>query len=214
MSRHLRHLLCGLAACVVAWLPARFAHCDDAGLRDSVRQLRSTLPGQLHPRHLTVLGLRVGNDRLDALGGSLGQAAAFSPDGAPQLLTTCFVDDMDRGLAVMFQAQRYDPSRRVTMAHIGVASALQGDARRCRTIPGLASSAATASGIYPGMTRAAFVRQFPYPASEETAELLGYYFFQPLEAGRCQLLSGVRARFGADGLSSITVYRLYRGKGC
>jgi hypothetical protein len=115
----------------------------------------------------------------------------------------------------MFQAQRYDPDRRLTMAYIGAPSAMENNsARRCQPMSGLAQTASTASGIYLGMTREEFAEQFPYPASERSERLLGYYFYQPLEAGHCQLLSGVRAQFDADGLSALTVYRLYRGPGC
>jgi hypothetical protein len=182
------------------------------GPRGNVRSLRSTLMGELHPRHLTVFGLRVGNDRLGAMPVHLGRAATFSPDSAPQLLSTCFVDSQDGSLSVMFQAQRYDPSQRVRMAYIGPASALD-PGRRCRPTAGLAQAAATASGIYIGMPRAAFAAQFEHPPSESRAGVLGYYFYQPA-AGDCQLLSGARARFENDELVALTLYRLYRGRQC
>jgi hypothetical protein len=78
---------------------------------------------------------------------------------------------------------------------------------------GLAGTATTTSGIYLGMSREAFAAQFPHPPSERSARLLGYYFFQPVDAG-CQLLSGMRAQFDAAGLTAVTVYRLYRGNQC
>ena len=206
-------LLCALAACVLALQPAA-AWSQAAGARAGVRQLRSTLPGELAARHLSVLGLRVGNDRLEAVHGRIGEAVAFTPDSAPELLATCFVDAQDRSLAVMFQARRYDPQRRLTMAHIGAPARMETGARRCQPREGLAEAASTASGIFLGMTREEFTALFPYPPSERGAGLLGYYFFQPLDSGRCQLLSGVRAQFDGDGLTGLTVYRLYRGGGC
>jgi hypothetical protein len=209
----LSHLLCALAACTMAWQP-RAACSDTFAPRSQVRQLRSTLPGELSVRHLTVLGVRVGDDGLAAVQGRIGQSVAFSPASAPELLTTCFVDASDRSLAVMFQAHRYDPSRRLTMAYIGAPGPMQTSARRCQPMPGLAESASTDSGMFLGMSRDAFAQQFPYAPSERSSRMLGYYFYQPLESGRCQLLSGVRAQFDADGLSAVTVYRLYRGPGC
>ena len=211
-TRHFSRLLCAVAAWTLAWQPGA-AWSDVSGPRGPVRQLRSTLPGELGSRHLTVLGLRVGNDGLAAVQGRIGQSVAFSPDSAPELLTTCFVDPDDRSLAVMFQAHRYDPNRRVTMAYIGAPSAMDTSARHCQPMPGLAQSASTDSGIYLGMSREAFVEQFPYAPSERTGRMLGYYFYQPL-AAECQLLSGVRAQFDAHGLNAMTVYRLYRGSGC
>jgi hypothetical protein len=199
-----------LAACACALLQPAVAWSEGAR---GVRQLRSTLPGELSARHLTVLGLRVGNDRLGALPANLGRPATFSPESAPQLLTTCFVDADDRSLAVTFQAQRYDPAQRVTVAHIGSAAALDAGGRRCRSTPGLADAAATASGIYLGMTRDAFAAQFPHLPSESSDRLLGYYFYQRA-AGDCQLLSGVRAQFDRGELAAVTVYRLYRGRQC
>jgi hypothetical protein len=210
-TRRIPRLLCALAAWAIAWHPC--AAWSEAGPRGSVRQLRSTLPGELGARHLTVLGLRVGNDGLSAVSGRIGQSVAFSPDSAPELLTTCFVDSSDRSLAVMFQAHRYDPNRRVTMAYIGAPSAMDTSARYCQPRPGLAQSASTDSGIYLGMSREAFLEQFPYAPSERNSRMLGYYFYQPLAAS-CQLLSGVRAQFDAHGLSGMTIYRLYRGSGC
>jgi hypothetical protein len=99
------------------------------------------------------------------------------------------------------------------MAYIGAPSAMQASARRCQPMTGLAEAASTESGIYLGMSREEFARQFPHAPSERNSRMLGYYFYQPLAAG-CQLLSGVRAQFDGYGLSAITVYRLYRGPGC
>jgi hypothetical protein len=212
-SRPIQRLLCALAAMALAAQPC-VGWAEAAGTRGAPRQLRSTLPGELSPRHLTVLGLRVGNDGLAAVHGRVGEAVAFSPDSAPELLTTCFVDADDRSLAVMFQAHRYDPTRRLTMAYIGATSTMETGVRRCQPRSGLAESATTASGIYLGMSREAFAQQFPHPPSERGNRLLGYYFYQPLPAGGCQLLSGVRAQFDGDGLSALTVYRLFRGAGC
>jgi hypothetical protein len=86
----LSHLLCVLGACAIAWQPC--AAWSETAARGGVRQLRSTLPGELNARHLTVLGLRVGDDGLAAVQGRIGQSVAFSPESAPELLTTCFVD--------------------------------------------------------------------------------------------------------------------------
>jgi hypothetical protein len=200
---------------VVVVLAAALALCPTGAWSDSaaLKQLRSTLPGELSARHLTVLGLRVGDDGLGALQGRLGQAAAFSPDAAPELLTTCYVDEEDDSLAVVFQAHRRDPYRRLTMAHIGGPREFEHGKRRCQPMAGLAGTATTASGIYLGMSREAFAAQFPQPPSERSARLLGYYFFQPVEPG-CQLLSGMRAQFDTVGLTAVTVYRLYRGDQC
>jgi hypothetical protein len=213
MHRRIRGLLCALFALALAAQPC-IAWSDAAVARGAPKQLRSTLPGELSARHLTVLGVRVGNDGLAAVQGRVGEAVAFSPESAPELVTTCFVDADDRSLAVMFQAHRYDPTGRLTMAFIGAPSAMQTSVRRCQPRAGLAEAAATASGIYLGMSRDEFAQQFPYPPSERGNRLLGYYFYQPLPDGGCQLLSGVRAQFDGYGLSALTVYRLYRGPGC
>jgi hypothetical protein len=212
-ARRLLHTLCMLIACAIAWQPCA-AWSDMPAPRGAVRQLRSTLPGQLSADHLRVLGLRIGDDGLSAVHGRIGQSVAFSPESAPELLTTCFVDAGDRSLAVMFQAHRYDPTRRLTMAYIGAPSAMETSARRCQVLPGLAQAASTDSAIYLGMSREAFAQQFPYAPSERSSRMLGYYFYQPMASGRCQLLSGVRAQFDTDGLAAVTVYRLYRGPGC
>jgi hypothetical protein len=211
--RTFRRLSCVLAALAMCAQPCT-VWGEAAAARSTPRQLRSTLPGELGARHLTVLGLRVGNDGLEAVQGRVGEAAAFSPESAPELLTTCFVDAEDRSLAVMFQAHRYDPTRRLTMAYIGAPGTMETSVRRCQPRAGLAESATTASGIYLGMSREEFARQFPYPPSERGNRLLGYYFYQPLQARGCQLLSGVRGQFDGYGLSALTVYRLYRGSGC
>jgi hypothetical protein len=184
--------------------------CGD--LDAPLRRLRSTLPGELSAQHSMVLGMRVGGDRFDVVHGRLGEAVAFSPEAAPELLSTCFIDS-DSSFAVMFQAQRRDPHRRLTMAYIGSSSALDRSARRCQRLSGLAQSAAAGSGIALGMSREAFAARFPHAPSERTARVLGYYYFQPLE-GQCQLLSGLRAEFGPQGLAAVTVYRLYRGADC
>ena len=214
-AHRLARLLCVLLAGACALQPCMaWAEGAGGGATGPLKRLRSTLPGELGAHHLSVLGLQVGNDGLEAVRGRVGRAVAFSPDTAPELLTTCFVDAGDQSLAVMFQAQRRDPYRRVTMAYIGGPDALDRSVRRCQPMSGLAQAATTASGLYLGMSREAFAEQFPHAPSEETGRLLGYYFFQPLQGGRCQLLSGVRAEFDGHGLAAVTVYRLYRGMGC
>lgn len=211
MRSCLPRLLFTLWACAL-WAQAAVAWSEGGADHGALKRLRSTLPGELSAQHLTVLGVRVG-DRFDALDGRVGAGATFAPEAAPDLLTTCVVDPGDRSLAVMFQAQRQDPYRRLTMAYIGSPGALDRSVRHCRRMSGLSESAGTASGIYLGMSRQAFAAQFPQPPSERTARILGYYYFQPLQ-GQCQLLSGVRAEFGMQGLAGVTVYRLYRGAGC
>jgi hypothetical protein len=205
--RVLPFLLVFAAAALLVWPGAAWS---DAG---ALKRLRSTLPGELSARHLTVLGMRVGDDGLAALQGRVGQAVAFSPEAAPELVTTCYVDEEDDSLAVVFQAHRRDPYRRLTMAYIGGPRGFDRGTRRCQPMSGLAASAATASGLYLGMSRETFAAQFPHPPSERSPRLLGYYFFQPIESG-CQLLSGVRGQFDATGLTAVTVYRLYRGARC
>ena len=79
MHRRIRGLLCALLALALAAQPC-IAWSDAAVARGAPQQLRSTLPGELSARHLTVLGLRVGNDGLAAVQGRVGEAVAFSPD--------------------------------------------------------------------------------------------------------------------------------------
>ena len=194
-----------------------------AAAAEPLVELRSTVPGELPDSHLTVFGIRVGRDDLDAVAGRLGDAATFAPGGSVELAALCYVGmGGEENLAVIFQAPRFHPDRIVTSAHVTTRAALKEDARRCARSPALARQA-TGSRLALGMDLADFQGGFADFPSEQGERVLGYYFFRRLgsrsqdpgdERGRCQLLSGIRGRFERSQLRSLTVYRLHRGAGC
>ena len=193
-----------------------------AATTEPLVELRSTVPGELPEPHLTVFGVRVGEDDLSAVAGRLGDAVAFAPGGSGELAALCYVGmDAKENVAVIFQSPRFHPGRIVTSAHVTTRAALKEDARRCAMSPALASQA-TGSHLTLGMDIADFQAGFAALPSEQGERVLGYYFFRRLGPGsqprgehsRCQLLSGIRGRFERSQLRSLTVYRLHRGAGC
>ncbi len=209
--------IAALAACMT-WAMSAVAQIGEA----PAREVKSTLPGTLDARHLTLLGLQVGANTLADVQARLGAARPFAPDPAREFNAVCYVAaDGAGGTVITFQARRDDRRGLLTSADLAVRHLRASSIRYCQPLP-VGLSAVNAAGAGPGMTRAAFQRTFRDPPSESSVQRLGYYYFEPIEPRntgtgrqhRCQLLTGVRARFDTDVLTELALYAAYQGSGC